>query len=132
MRLRGRRTPVRGRLLVDGRDVAAVEPARSTAERRRGLLGRDGLDGALWLEPCRQVHTLRMRFALDVAHLDRRGTVRGVRTMRPGRIGPLGWRTRVVLEAQAGSFVVWGLSVGSHVQAVTATADGQPTQSGSS
>lgn len=128
---RRRRPPQMGRLHVDGRDVAAVELARSNAERRRGLLGRDGLEGGLWLEPCRQVHTLRMRFAIDVAHVDRRGVVRGVRTMPPGRFGPLGLRTRAVLEAEAGSFAAWGLSVGSHVRAVL-PAEGQPTHSGSS
>lgn len=122
MGLGRRRAPVRGRLLVDGRDVAPVELARTNAERRRGLLGRDGLDGALWLEPCRQVHTLRMRFAIDVAHLDRRGRVLGVRTMPPGRFGPLGWRTRVVLEAEAGSFAAWGLVVGSAVEVLPTVA----------
>lgn len=127
---RRRRAPQQGRLLVDGRDVAPVELARSNAERRRGLLGRDGLEGGLWLEPCRQVHTLRMRFAIDVAHVDRRGLVRGVRTMPPGRFGPLGLRTRAVLEAEAGSFAAWGLAVGSRVQAVLQ--EGQPTHSGRS
>lgn len=131
MALRRRRPPQVGRLHVDGRDVAPVELARSNAERRRGLLGRDGLEGGLWLEPCRQVHTLRMRFAIDVAHVDRGGVVRGVRTMPPGRFGPLGLRTRAVLEAEAGSFATWGLAVGSHVQAVLAP-DGQPTHSGRS
>jgi uncharacterized membrane protein (UPF0127 family) len=131
MALRRRRMPQVGRLHVDGRDVAVVELARSNAERRRGLLGRDGLEGGLWLEPCRQVHTLRMRFPIDVAHVDRRGVVSGVRTMPPGRFGPLGLRTRAVLEAEAGSFAAWGLSVGSQVRVVPA-ADGQPTHSGRS
>jgi uncharacterized protein len=131
MGLRRRRPPAVGRLHVDGRDVASVELARSNAERRRGLLGRDGLEGGLWLEPCRQVHTLRMRFAIDVAHVDRRGLVRGVRTMPPGRFGPLGLRTRAVLEAEAGAFAGWGLAVGSHVQAVLPE-EGQPTHSGRS
>lgn len=131
MALRRRRPPRTGRLHVDGRDVATVELARSNAERRQGLLGRDGLEGGLWLEPCRQVHTLRMRFAIDVAHVDRRGVVRGVRTMRPGRFGPLGLRTRAVLEAEAGSFAAWGLAVGSQVRVVL-PADRQPTHSGRS
>jgi uncharacterized membrane protein (UPF0127 family) len=129
MRLRRHHDPARGRLHVDGRDVAPVELARSNAERRRGLLGRDGLDGGLWLEPCRQVHTLRMRFAIDVAHVDRRGVVRGLRTMPPGRFGPLGLRTRAVLEAEAGAFEAWGLEVGSQVAVVPAD---QPTHSGRS
>lgn len=137
MRARRRLGPPRSapaRLVVDGRDVAPVELALSNRERRRGLLGRDGLTGALWLEPCRQVHTLRMRFAIDVAHLDRRGTVLAVRSLRPGRLGPLLPRTRAVVEAPAGAFVSWDLAVGSVVLVVPdgQGGAGQRTQSGRS
>lgn len=100
---------------MDGVPVAAVEQARTVRARRRGLLGRDGLDGALWLQPCGQVHTLRMRFALDVAHLDRNGTVLRVLTLPPGRLGPLVWRSRAVVEAEAGRFVEWGVRPGSRL-----------------
>ncbi len=127
--------PVRGRLLVDGRDVAPLELATARRQRRRGLLRRDGLDGGLWLEPCRQVHTFRMRFAIDVAHLDRRGQVLAVRSMSPGRMGPLLLRTRVILEAEAGAFDRWGIAPGVTVTRKDQSADqsaDQPTQSGSS
>jgi uncharacterized membrane protein (UPF0127 family) len=127
--------PARGRLRVDGRDVAPVELATSNRQRRRGLLGRDGLDGGLWLEPCRQVHTFRMRFAIDVAHLDRRGRVLAVRSMPPGRMGPLLLRTRAILEAEAGAFEQWGIVPGvmvSRADGQGPDAAGQPTHSGSS
>ncbi len=127
--------PARVRLRVDGRDVAPLELATSNRERRRGLLGRDGLDGGLWLEPCRQVHTFRMRFAIDVAHLDRRGRVLAVRSMPPGRMGPLLLRTRAILEAEAGSFDRWGVAPGvavSHSGGPGSEDVGQPTHSGSS
>ena len=40
--------------LVRGNDVlASLEVAESGAARRRGLLGRDGIDGALLLQPAR-------------------------------------------------------------------------------
>lgn len=109
------REPGRGRLRVDGRDVADVEVATTNRTRRKGLLGRDGLDGGFVLQPCRQVHTLRMRFALDVAHLDRSGRVLAVRHLPPGRIGPLLWRSRSILEAEAGRFETWGLTEGGTV-----------------
>jgi uncharacterized membrane protein (UPF0127 family) len=127
--------PAQVRLLVDGRDVGPLELARSNRERRRGLLGRDGLEGALWLEPCRQVHTFRMRFAIDVAHLDRRGRVLAVRSMPPGRMGPLLLRTRSILEAESGSFERWGVAPGvtvGHAGEPGADGSGQPTHSGSS
>lgn len=130
--------PALARLLVDGRDVAPVELATSNRQRRRGLLGRDGLEGGLWLEPCRQVHTFRMRFAIDVAHLDRRGRVLAVRSMPPGRMGPLLLRTRAILEAEAGAFERWGVAPGVTVERSAdpgsdpAGGPGQPTHSGSS
>ena len=64
-----------GWLLCDGRVLAAVEVARTGRERRMGLLGRDGIDGALLLERCRWVHTVGMRFALDLIWLDADGAV---------------------------------------------------------
>lgn len=106
-----------GDLLVDGRAVGPVELAVTRRTRTRGLLGRDGLDGALWIEPVRQVHTFRMRFAIDVAHVTRRGVVTHVSTLPPGRLGRWGWRTRSIIEAEAGSFARWGLDVGARVEA---------------
>lgn len=85
--------------------------------RGKGLLGRDCLDGGLWLEPCRQVRTMRMGFAIDVAYVDQRGRVLTVRTLRPGRVGPLLLRSRSILEAEAGAFARWGLAAGSVVRA---------------
>ncbi len=103
------------RLVVDGRDVAALERATSMRERSRGLLGRDALVGALWLDPCRHVHTWRMRFAIDVALVDRDGLVLHTRTMAPGRFGTVRRATRSVIEAEAGAFERWGLRPGARV-----------------
>lgn len=86
--------------------------AASYRARTRGLLGRDGIAGALLLTPASSVHTVRMRFAIDVAYLDRRLRVRAVRTMPPGRIGRPRLRARHVLEAEAGAFAVWGVAPG--------------------
>lgn len=111
--------PVVAPLEVDGRVVSTVELATTNRQRRKGLLGRDGLEGGIWLEPCRQVHTWRMRFAIDVAHVDRRGRVLAVRTLPPGRMGPLLLRSRSILEAEAGAFERWGLGQGSTVRPAT-------------
>ncbi|MEU3789456.1 DUF192 domain-containing protein [Streptomyces fructofermentans] len=89
-----------------------LEFARSARERRRGLLGRDRIEGALLLTPAGTVHTVGMRFAIDVAHLDRAYRVLAVRTMRPGRIGRPRPRARHVLEAEAGAMEAWGLRRG--------------------
>ncbi|MFJ7900808.1 DUF192 domain-containing protein [Streptomyces sp. NPDC096198] len=92
-----------------------LEVARSARERRRGLLGREGVEGALLLSPASAVHTLGMRFAIDVAHLDRALRVLAVRTMRPGRIGLPRLRARHVLEAEAGAMEHWGVRRGARL-----------------
>ncbi len=93
--------------------LCSLEVAGSTGDRVRGLLGRDGLDGALLLPRCRSVHTLGMRFAIDVAFLDRSGEVVAVvAPMRRWRIGRMRLRGRQVLEAEAGAFECWRLAVG--------------------
>ena len=45
----------------------ALEQTVTRADRRKGLLQRDGIEGALLIDRCRSVHTIGMRFALDVA-----------------------------------------------------------------
>ena len=103
-------------VLGNGRRISlAVADTRSS--RRRGLLGRDSADGgAVLITKCRSVHTLGMRFAIDVAHLDTTMHVLRVRTMSPRRVGPIVWRSRHVLEADAGAFACWQLTVGDRVQ----------------
>lgn len=111
-----RRTPGPVSLRVDDGPELPLELAVTNRQRRRGLLGRSGIDGAIWFEPCRQVHTFRMRFPIDVAYVDRAGRVVLTRTLPRGRIGPLSLRTRSIIEAEAGAFWRWGLAEGSRVQ----------------
>lgn len=103
-------------LVHEGRVLASLEIAESRRDRRRGLLGRDGIDGALLLRPARSVHTVSMRFPIDVAHLDEDGWVLSVATMQPGRIGKWSPKTVSVLEAEAGSFRRWELDVGMQLE----------------
>ncbi|MCY3561757.1 MAG: DUF192 domain-containing protein [bacterium] len=99
--------------LVSGdRVLASLEVAHSAARRARGLLGRDEIDGALWLPRTRAVHTLGMRFAIDVAYCDADGTVLALVTMRPWRLGLPRLAARSVVEAQAGNLRRWGVAVG--------------------
>jgi uncharacterized protein len=92
-----------------------LEIAASCRARTRGLLRRDGIDGAILLTPAGSVHTFRMRFPIDVAHLDRELRVLSVRTMPPGRLGAPRLRARHVLEAEAGAMSRWGLRPGVRV-----------------
>ncbi|MFE7123971.1 DUF192 domain-containing protein [Streptomyces sp. NPDC057617] len=102
---------------ADGTQDGSVELeiAASYGTRRRGLLGRDGIDGALLITPCNSVHSFRMRFAIDVAYLDKELTVVDVHTLRPGRLAMPRWKARHVLEAEAGAMARWGLRPGTRV-----------------
>jgi uncharacterized membrane protein (UPF0127 family) len=101
-----------------GERIVPCERAESFADRSRGLLGRDGVDGALLLDPASSVHTFGMRFAIDVAFCDRRMQVLDIVTMPRNRLGRPRVRGRVVLEAEAGSFARWGVRVGDRLAVV--------------
>lgn len=103
-------------LCRDGDVLASVEVADTAASRRRGLLGMDELEGGLLLRPALAVHTLGMRFDLDVAYCDAELRVLEVQRMRPNRIGRPRWRARAVLEAEAGAFERWRLQVGQQLE----------------
>ncbi|MFB6779202.1 DUF192 domain-containing protein [Streptomyces sp. NPDC056352] len=92
--------------------------AASYRARSKGLLGQDGIDGALMITPCGSVHTFRMRFAIDVAYLDRKFDVVAVHTMKPGRLGMVRLRSRHVIESEAGAMEKWGLRPGARVRVV--------------
>jgi uncharacterized protein len=92
--------------------LATLEIAESWRDRSRGLLGRDGIEGAILLRPARSVHTFRMRFPIDVAHLDDELRVLRTTTMVPNRLGRVVWRSRAVLECEAGCLATWGVEVG--------------------
>src|SRR5215467_10662651 len=103
--------------LMRGDDVlAAAEVAVSRRERVRGLIGREDFEGVLILRPCRQVHTFRMRMAIDVAFCDRYGFVLHAVTMTPRRVSRLVWRSYFAIEAPQGAFARWKLVPGDVVE----------------
>ena len=103
-------------LVRDGQVLASLDVAATRRARRTGLLGRDGYEGALLLRPCRSVHTLRMRFPIDVAHLDGDLVVLRVTTMKPWRLGRPVPGAHAVLEAEAGAFASWNLRAGDQLE----------------
>ena len=71
--------------------------------RLRGLLGKSEDDfrngRGLWIRPCHGVHTLAMRFPIDVLYLDRAGTVVHVEhNLQPWRFSPIRMQAASVLE----------------------------------
>lgn len=92
--------------LVLGEDVIArrLMMTRGPLERMRGLLWRPALaEGeAMYLEHCNAVHTLGMRYPIDVAFLDGSGVVlRVVQALRPMRM-TICWRAKIAVEFAAG------------------------------
>jgi hypothetical protein len=103
--------------LVHGDDVvASAEVAVTRRLRRRGLLGRDAIEGVLVLRPCRMVHTIGLQFPIDVAFCDREGFVLHISRMRPGRVSRPVVRAYFAVEASAGAFDRWAIGVGDIVE----------------
>lgn len=88
-----------------GRLVASdLEIALTSAQRRRGLLGREGLSPgqALVIAPTNLVHTFAMRFAIDIVFVARSGEVVKVQSRVPRRRVVGAWRAFAVIEMAAG------------------------------
>jgi uncharacterized membrane protein (UPF0127 family) len=103
-------------LLRDGEVLAALEVAESRAARVKGLLGRDGLDGALLIKGARAVHTVGMRFPIDVAYCDADLTVLTTLCMGRHRVGAPRLKARHVIEAESGAFERWHLRPGDRLE----------------
>jgi uncharacterized membrane protein (UPF0127 family) len=94
--------------------AADVEVARSRADRRRGLLGRASLaeGAALVIASCCAVHTIGMRFAIDVVFVNSRGRVRKiVRALEPWRMAAALFASAVI-EFPAGALDLDSVCVG--------------------
>jgi len=103
--------------LVRGEEVlAAAEIAETRTQRRKGLLGRAEHQGVLVLRPCRQVHSIGMKIAVDVAFCDRDGLVLHTFTLVPWRLSRPVPRAHFAIEAAAGAFDRWKLNVGDIVE----------------
>jgi len=103
-------------LVTGGRVLASAEVARSHRDKGKGLLGRDSLEGAFVIPDCRWVHTLGMRFPIDVAYLDADGVVMKIVHLQRHRVGPLVRHARMVIEASTGALERWGVRLGDKVE----------------
>jgi len=83
--------------------AASLAVADTHWSRFRGLLGtaEDDFSNScgLWIRPCHGVHTLAMRFPIDVVYLDYAGTVVHVEhNLQPWRFSPILMQAASVLE----------------------------------
>lgn len=92
--------------------------ARTPWQRLVGLLGRAPLPAAtaLRLSPCRAVHSVGMRHAIDLVFVDRRDIVCAIRTpLAPWRMAYCR-RAYAVLELHAGEVAALGIRLGDKIQ----------------
>lgn len=97
---------MRSQILSVGLNSIRVFVAESWLQRLVGLIGRRtlGQDDALLLAPCGSIHTMWMRFSIDVVFLDQGLNVLKTReNVKPFRfcVAPKG--THMVLELAAGN-----------------------------
>jgi uncharacterized membrane protein (UPF0127 family) len=103
----------RGALLADGAEIADT-----SRKRRTGLLKHISLEAGegLWIVPCEAVHTIGMKFAIDVLFLDKRRRVLKVRQgMGKWRMAAC-LRAHSVLELPAGTTERTGTGVGDQLE----------------
>ena len=105
-----------GWLLRDGDVVCALEMAETPAERRI-LRQRAGCDGALHLDRVHSLHTVGMKFPIDVAFLSVDYTVLRVAAhLRPWRLALGGRGTQSAVAMGAGSLERWSVQVGDQLE----------------
>lgn len=93
--------------------------------RMRGLLGRRplGPGEGLLLSPCNGIHTVGMRYPIDVLFLDGRGRIaRAVHAVDPGRMIPYVRGASRAIELPAGTLSSAGIEDGDEVWLVSAAA----------
>ena len=99
--------------------AGAAAAADTPFARMRGLLGRKSLNAgeALLITPCQSIHMLFMTFAIDVAFVDRQGTVVGLCPgIRPFQFSPPFFKARSAIEVPAGAIASSQTQIGDTVQ----------------
>ena len=101
--------------------IEQLEVADGFFSRAKGLLGRKKLPGtqALWIKPCRDIHTFFMNFAIDCVFLDNKmQIIKIVPNLAPFKIiGPY-WKSSSVIELNSGFTEAKNLKVGDQLYVV--------------
>ena len=103
----------------DTRFATRLTRADTFVKRLRGLLGKRelGAEEALWIVPCKSVHTIGMRFPIDLIFVDKRHEVVGtIPGMRPYGVTRFYSKADSVLELQPGTIEKSGTGVGDRLE----------------
>ncbi len=104
----------RGRMLIENGLVAAGPWARL-----RGLIGRPSLQPGegLVLPGTKGIHTIGMRYAIDIAFLNKQGyVIHLTRSMHPFRISRVVIHSAMALELRAGLLYETGTAIGDLIE----------------
>ena len=95
-----------------------VVVAERLLDRMKGLIGRDYLEKgeSLRIRPCNSVHTVGMKFPIDVLFLDFENRVIGVsKRMPPNRLSKIFFKAKSVLELPAGALSTTVTKIGDRI-----------------
>jgi len=100
-------------MVADRADIADT-----SAKRRTGLLKRTGLEPGegLWIWPCEAVHTIGMKFPIDVLFLDKKKKVLKVRNAMPRWRMAMSLFAHSVLELPSGHAAKTGTVAGDQLE----------------
>ena len=100
-----------------GRQCGVCARAGRLAGRARPrCAGEPGCEGALHVDGLRTVHTVGMKFPIDVAFLSTDLTVVRVSRLKPWRLALGGRTARSAVQTEAGSFERWGVRLGDQLE----------------
>jgi uncharacterized protein len=103
--------------LMRGDEVLmAAEIGVSRRSRRRGLTGRDRIDGAFVLPKCHHVHTFGMKVPIDAVLCSKDGAVLRIATLAPNRLGPFVIGCGMIVEMAEGAADRKQIRVGDRIE----------------
>ena len=107
------RNPQRGTMLGE-----AIEVADSAVSRVKGLLGRECLEDGqgLLFKKCSSLHTMFMRFPIDIVFIDKHGKVLKLsKAVKPFKLVAAPLRAYYALELPAGAVARSETRAGDHL-----------------
>lgn len=96
-----------------------VAVATGVLKRMKGLLSMDSLakGEALLIKPCKSIHTIGMKFSIDVIFLDKDNNIIAMKKyMKPNRLTPIYLKAISVLELPAGTIDDTSTNIGDRIK----------------
>ena len=103
--------------MVNGtRVIASVNIASARVDKRRGLKAFEDASIPLVIQSCNWVHSIGMKFPIDVVYLDENDVIIDIAPLKQNRIALPRRRAVRVVETAPGAFRHWGLTMGDRIE----------------